>query len=61
MPQRKVLNSAFIIRAIISGCDTLMIDPVMNETKQFNDFKLANDVLLGTDMMGMEYITHFRP
>ena len=60
MPQRKVLNSAFIIRAIISGCDTLMIDPVMNETKQFNDFKLANDVLLGTDMMGMEYITHFR-
>jgi 5-methyltetrahydrofolate--homocysteine methyltransferase len=61
MPQRKVLNSAFIIRSIIAGCDTLMIDPVMNEIKQFDDFKLANDVLMGTDMMGMDYITHFRP
>jgi len=60
MPQRKVLNSAFIIRSIASGCDTLMIDPVMNEIQQFDEFKLANDVLMGTDMMGMDYITHFR-
>jgi 5-methyltetrahydrofolate--homocysteine methyltransferase len=60
MPQRKVLNSAFIISSILHGCDTLMIDPVMNEIEPFKEFKLSHNVLLGTDMMGMEYITYFR-
>lgn len=60
MPQRKVLNSAFIISSILYGCDTLMIDPIMNEIEPFIEFKLSHNVLLGTDMMGMEYITHFR-
>lgn len=60
MPQRKVLNSAFVIRSIISGCDALMIDPVMNPPKDFFEFKLSDNVLMGKDMMGMEYITHFR-
>jgi len=60
MPQRKVLNSAFVISSILYGCDTLMIDPIMNEIEPFREFKLSHNVLVGTDMMGMEYITHFR-
>ncbi len=60
MPQRKVLNSAFIISSILNGCDTLMIDPIMNEVGPFNEFKLSYDVLQGKDLMGMEYISYFR-
>ena len=60
MPQRKVLNSAFIISSILHGCDTLMIDPIMNEIGPFKEFKLSHNVLLGKDMMGMEYISYFR-
>lgn len=60
LPQRRVINSAFVILSILAGCDTLMIDPVMNPPEDFIQFKLASDVLLGIDDMSMRYITHCR-
>ena len=60
LPQRRVINDAFITLSIIYGCDTLMIDPVLNQPKDFIEFKLANDALMGVDEMCMNYISHLR-
>jgi 5-methyltetrahydrofolate--homocysteine methyltransferase len=60
LPKRRIMNSAFIIRSIIAGCDTLMIDPILNPPKDFIEFKLANEALMGRDEMCMNYITHLR-
>ena len=60
LPQRRVMNNAFIILSILAGCDTLMIDPIMNPPGDFTRFKLASDALLGIDEMSMRYMTHLR-
>lgn len=60
LPQRRVINSAFIIHSILAGCDTLMIDPIVNPLEDFVQFKLASDALFGIDEMAMRYITHMR-
>jgi 5-methyltetrahydrofolate--homocysteine methyltransferase len=60
LPQRKILNHAFIILSILAGCDALMIDPVMNPPKDFNEFKLGADVVLGKDEFAMRYMSAFR-
>lgn len=60
LPQRKVMNHAFIILSILAGCDTLMIDPLMNPVKEFVDFKLAADVVLGKDEFAVRYMSAFR-
>jgi 5-methyltetrahydrofolate--homocysteine methyltransferase len=60
LPQRKIMNHAFIILSILAGCDTLMIDPVMNPPKDFVEFKLGADVVLGKDEFAMRYMAAFR-
>ena len=60
LPQRKIMNNAFIILSILAGCDTLMIDPVMNPPKDFIEFKLGADVVLGKDEFAMRYMAAFR-
>lgn len=60
LPQRKVANNAFIIMSILAGCDTLMIDPVQNPPKDFADFKLASDLVLGIDENAINYMSAFR-
>lgn len=60
LPQRKIMNNAFIILSILAGCDALMIDPILNPPKDFVDFKLAADVALGRDEMSMRYMSAFR-
>ncbi|NQZ72113.1 MAG: dihydropteroate synthase [Dinoroseobacter sp.] len=60
LPQRKVINEAFCILSVIAGCDTLMIDPVLNSPEVFNRFHLANEALMGRDEMCMNYITAHR-
>lgn len=60
LPGRKVLNNAFISLAIMAGCDSLMIDPVMNPTLDFLEFKLGTDVLTGRDDFSMAYIKYWR-
>jgi len=61
LPKRRVINNAFIIQSIIAGCDTLMIDPILNPPIGFIEFKLANEALMGRDEMCMNYISHLRP
>jgi 5-methyltetrahydrofolate--homocysteine methyltransferase len=60
LPQRKVINEAFCILAVIAGCDTLMIDPILNSPSIFNQFHLANEALMGRDEMCMNYIMAHR-
>ena len=58
--QRRIVNNAFIILSILAGCDTLMIDPVMNPPEEYEFFRLASDALLGKDELGMRFITYVR-
>lgn len=60
LPQRKIANNAFITMSVLAGCDTLMIDPLQNPPKDFVDFKLAADVVLGIDENAVRYMTAFR-
>lgn len=60
LPNRKVVNNAFVILSILAGCDTLMIDPIMNPPESFIEFRLAADMLTGKDEFAMRYITYFR-
>lgn len=60
LPGRKVLNNAFISLSILAGCDALMIDPVMNPTVGFLEFKLGTDVLTAKDEFSMKYIQYWR-
>lgn len=60
LPGRKVLNNAFISLAVLAGCDSLMVDPVMNPTLGFIEFKLGTDVLTGRDDFSMNYIQYWR-
>ena len=60
LPGRKVLNNAFISLSILAGCDALMIDPVMNPTLGFVEFKLATDVLTAKDDFSTTYIQYWR-
>ncbi|MDD9877016.1 MAG: dihydropteroate synthase [Magnetovibrio sp.] len=60
LPSRKAANNAFLIMSILAGCDTLMIDPVMNPPTGLADFKVAADTIAGKDEFAMNYMTHFR-
>lgn len=60
LPGRKVLNNAFISLSMLAGCDALMIDPVMNPTLGFLEFKLGTDALTGKDDFSMDYIKYWR-
>ena len=60
LPQRKVMNHAFIILSILAGCDALMIDPIMNPPKDFIEFKLGADVVFGKDEYAVRYMSAFR-
>jgi len=60
LPDRKTLNNAFLILAILSGCDTLMVDPIMNAPKEYLEFKLAAEALMGTDEYSLNYLAYFR-
>ncbi len=60
LPGRKVVNNAFNILAIQHGCDSLMIDPIMNPPQDLLEFKLASDVALGKDDFAVKYIEYWR-
>jgi len=60
LPDRKVLNDAFLILSVLSGCDTLMIDPVMNPPKEYLEFKLAAEALMGKDEYSLKYLAYQR-
>jgi cobalamin-dependent methionine synthase I len=55
LPKRKLLNHAFITLSIVNGCDAIMIDPLMNDPKEYVEFELAANVMTGKD----EYAPNF--
>ena len=60
LPDRKTLNDAFLILSILAGCDTLMVDPLMNAPKEYLEFKLAAAALMGVDEYSLNYLAYFR-
>jgi 5-methyltetrahydrofolate--homocysteine methyltransferase len=60
LPERKVLNDAFLILSILAGCDTLMIDPLMNAPKEYVEFRLAAEALTGKDDYSTNYLAYHR-
>ncbi|MDG2205179.1 MAG: dihydropteroate synthase [Alphaproteobacteria bacterium] len=61
LPRRKAANNAFLVLSILAGCDTLMIDPIMNPPADLIDFRISADTILGKDDFAMNYLKHFRP
>jgi 5-methyltetrahydrofolate--homocysteine methyltransferase len=60
LPNRKVLNDAFLILSVLAGCDTLMVDPLMNSPKEYLEFKLAAEALTGKDDYSLNYLAYYR-
>ena len=60
LPDRKVLNDAFLILSILAGCDTLMVDPLMNPPTKYLEFKLAAEALMGKDEYSLAYLAYHR-
>jgi 5-methyltetrahydrofolate--homocysteine methyltransferase len=67
LPNRKLINDAFLALAMDAGVDSGIVDPnVINPDKvramdrTGKAFKMAADVLTGVDMFAMEYLDAFR-
>ncbi len=60
LPQRKILNHAFVSLSILAGCDALMIDPIMNSVKPFDDFRFASNSLTAKDEFSVKYLKYIR-
>ena len=60
LPERRILNHTFVTLSIIAGCDSLMIDPIMNPPREFNDFLFAADALTGKDEYSVRYLKYTR-
>ncbi len=60
LPERKALNFTFVALSVIAGCDALMIDPIMNPSKDFNDFMFAANALTGKDEYSVKYLKYQR-
>jgi 5-methyltetrahydrofolate--homocysteine methyltransferase len=67
MPNRKLINQVYTWLAVEAGADGGIVDPMQINIEILNEldtgsepFKLAQDLLLGKDDFGMEYITASR-
>lgn len=60
LPERKLLNFTFVSLSVLAGCDSLMIDPIMNPPRQFNDFMFAANALTGRDEYSVKYLKYTR-
>jgi len=60
LPNRKMLNDAFVILSILAGCDTIMVDPLTNVPERYVEFKFAADAVTGKDESCIRYIAWFR-
>lgn len=60
LPERKTLNFTFVALSIVAGCDALMIDPIMNPSREFNDFMFATNALMGKDEYSVKYLKYTR-
>ena len=60
LPNRKLLNQTFIELSIMAGCDSVMIDPVMNTPESLDGFYFASRALTGVDEYSVQYLKHTR-
>ena len=67
LPRRKLLNDAFIRLSMEAGCDSLMIDPIMNPLDEIlaqpvdpNEYELAAAVMTAEDEFGLKYLKYVR-
>ena len=60
LPQRKLVNDTFISLSILAGCDSVMLDPVMNPPERFEDFMYVVNALTGVDEFSMKYLKYIR-
>lgn len=60
LPERKMLNFTFIALSVLAGCDSVMIDPIMNPPKEINDFMFAANALSGKDEYSVKYLKYTR-
>lgn len=60
LPNRKLLNEVFVNIAILNGCDTVMIDPVMNPPDVFTAFNFAASALTAKDDYSVKYLKYIR-
>lgn len=67
MPARRVLNDTFIDLAAEAGIDSGIVDPVASDLARVfhadrgaEGYRLAEDLLLGRDPFGAEYVAAFR-
>lgn len=60
LPKRKILNHAFVCLSILAGCDSLMIDPIMNPVRPFDDFRFAANALTAKDEYSVKYLKYIR-
>lgn len=60
LPRRKLLNNAFVTLAILAGCDAMMVDPIMNPPKAFEEFRYAADALTAKDEYALRYLKYCR-
>ena len=60
LPERRILNFTFVTLSMLAGCDSLMIDPIMNPPRQFNDFMFAANALTGKDEYSVKYLKYTR-
>jgi 5-methyltetrahydrofolate--homocysteine methyltransferase len=60
LPNRKLLNQVFLELSVMAGCDTIMIDPVMNPPADVNAFYFASRALTGRDEYSVQYLKYAR-
>ena len=60
LPRRKLLNQVFVSLAIAAGCDSVMIDPIMNPPRDFTEFRFAAQALMGDDEYSTRYLKYIR-
>lgn len=67
LPNRKLINDAFLALAMDASVDSGIMDPIAMDVERIRGidrsarpFRLAADVLSGEDMFAVEYLTAFR-
>ena len=60
LPRRKLLNQVFVSLAIEAGCDSVMIDPIMNPPREFIEFRFAAQALMADDQYSVRYLKYIR-
>lgn len=60
LPRRKLLNHAFITLAIMAGCDSIMIDPLMNAPMDYIEFRMAVEVMTAEDEYALRFLKYTR-